>query len=272
MCAQRQWQQQLVQSLNPIKPLCSMINSSLFAESHDTDHRMHIIDFLISTFVTFRLLFNLISFDVYCVFGLFFVSALCVYFQFHCGYFIHSVDSVHSNINRMCALCSSLVFFFTPLSPTSSSYLMRPVFAHSIRKICLYWNWNAIGKFNGWSGVYFILLKRNASVTVNISGIVEKCVGAVFVRYTESLIDTMHSAASERWNEVLKNDMFNESILMALERWEIIHRLGFSLRATLKTRRAKKNWKRNIMTLPFQEEEKKMVGLVVFMFLSFVGR
>lgn len=38
---------QRVQSLNPIKPLCSMINSSLFAESHDTDHRMHIIDFLI---------------------------------------------------------------------------------------------------------------------------------------------------------------------------------------------------------------------------------
>lgn len=39
----------VVHSLSPTKPLCSMINSSLFAESHDTDHRMHIIDFLISS-------------------------------------------------------------------------------------------------------------------------------------------------------------------------------------------------------------------------------
>lgn len=37
----------LVRNLNPIQPLHSMINGSLFAEIHDTDHRMHIIDFLI---------------------------------------------------------------------------------------------------------------------------------------------------------------------------------------------------------------------------------
>lgn len=43
------WAAHIVQSLSPTKPLCSMINSSLFAESHDTDHRMHIIDFLISS-------------------------------------------------------------------------------------------------------------------------------------------------------------------------------------------------------------------------------
>lgn len=75
----------LVRNLNPIQPLHSMINGSLFAEIHDTDHRMHIIDFLIlsrfvcsSIFMYTRFFFLSIPLSAF--------PSLAVDFLFYCGY------------------------------------------------------------------------------------------------------------------------------------------------------------------------------------------
>lgn len=130
------------------------------------------------------------------------------------------------------------------------------MFAYTIPNIkyaC--WNWNAIGKSNG---LVMCLLssyetKRNASMTANISGNCWKIVSPDDGRVPGALY--MCSRYSEKGEmKCWKKDMFNESFLIALKRWEIIHQLAFYTRHKSETKAYKathfdvSSWRKKIRT------------------------
>lgn len=150
---------------------------------------------------------------------------------------------------NVCVRCSSL-FPFSLVHPISCGLcLLTRSAKYASIEIEMLWA-------NSMVGQVFTLFFWNEMLrlTVNISEIVEKCVDAV-VRHTQPHRCTVRP--SQRWNEVLKNDMFNESILMALERWEIIHRAASSLRAALETRRAEKIENETSWRFHFRKKGKK---------------
>lgn len=135
---------------NPIQTLHSMINGSLFAEIHDTDHRMHIIDFLILSRFVCSSIFMYTRFFFYLFLSRHFPRLpwiFCFIAAIRIG-----IDSIRSNIN----ICFFFAFYRSALQP--SCLPVRSTKYASIEIEMLLVN-STVGQ------VFALFLTKNASIT-----------------------------------------------------------------------------------------------------------